>query len=429
MMDAERAILVGTAEKGENARRLGLQELDELALLVEQAGGEVAYQYLQARDNREAGLGPGALRDIASKVVEFDSSVVISNDDLAPSRLHQWARTLGPDVRLIDRTQVILDIFAQRAQSREGRIQVELAQLQYLLPRLRHSAHAPSRAGAGIGTRGPGETHLEMDRRKIRTRIAALQESITTLQRERSARRRRRQHHRVPLITLVGYTNVGKSTLFERLTHKAQLAADALFVTLDPTVHRIVVPGTGPALLTDTVGFVERLPHTLVAAFRATLDEVAEADVLLEVLDASSPTLDQQQDAIDQVLAEIGASHIKRLKVYNQWDKLPAGALKPQDGVSVSAQYDTNFQDLFTAIGQSLTDFFVDQWVFVRWSDAPTWQRIYQDVVILQRQDTEDGARMLIRAPHSLVQTLKHVSDHAPTSEWPGLGILPPAEQ
>jgi GTP-binding protein HflX len=268
-----------------------------------------------------------------------------------------------------------------------------------------------------------------MDRRKIRMRITSLQESITTLQRERSARRRRRQHHRVPLITIVGYTNVGKSTLFERLTHKAQLSQDALFVTLDPTVHRVLISGTGPALLTDTVGFVERLPHTLIAAFRATLDEVAEADVLLEVLDASSPTLDQQQEAIEQVLAEIGASHIKRVKVYNQWDKLPPSTLKPQDGVSVSARFDANFSELFTALGRALSDFFVDQWVFVRWSDAHTWQRIYQDIVILQRQDTEDGARMLIRAPHSLIQSLKDISDQSLSSESSRLGIIPPAEQ
>ncbi len=411
MISAERVILVGTAEKGESARRRGLQELDELALLVEQAGGAVVYKYLQARDNPEAGLGPGALQDLAGKVAEFDSPLVVSNDDLAPSRLHHWARTLGEGTRLIDRTQVILDIFAQRALSREGRIQVELAQLQYLLPRLRYTGSAPSRSGAGIGTRGPGETHLEMDRRKIRSRIKALEESIAGLARERSARRRRRQHHRVPLLTLVGYTNVGKSTLFERLTRRAQLAQDALFVTLDPSVHRILIPETGPALLTDTVGFVERLPHTLVAAFRATLDEVVQADVLLEILDASTPTLDQQQEAIEQVLAEIGADHIKRVKIYNQWDKLPQDALKPQDGVCVSARFDPDFRDLYTAIGRALEDFFTDQWIFVPWEDAAVWQRIYQDVIIISRHDTEDGARMLIRAPRAMVPWLTKFSD------------------
>lgn len=413
-MQSERVILVGTSEKGEAARIRGLQELDELALLVAQAGGDVTYKYLQSRDNPDDGLGPGALHEIAAKVEELQSPVVVSNDDLAPSRLHQWARILGPDVRIIDRTQVILDIFAQRAQSREGRIQVELAQLKYLLPRLRQSGRTPSRAGAGIGTRGPGETHLEMDRRKIRTRIKNLEESIAILQRERTARRRRRQYHRVPLITMVGYTNVGKSTLFERMTRRAQLAQDALFVTLDPSVHRILIPGTGPALLTDTVGFVQRLPHTLVAAFRATLDEVVEADVLLEVLDASVPTLDQQQDAIEQVLEEIGAQHIKRIKVYNQWDKLPPDTIKPQDGVAISARYDTNFSDLYTAIGRALTDFYVERWIFVRWDDVLKWQRIYQDVQIVQRQDTEDGARLLVRVPSHLLPLLSGAMEESP---------------
>ncbi|MCL4493867.1 MAG: GTPase HflX [Firmicutes bacterium] len=405
-MQPERVILVGTSEKGEAARLRGLQELDELELLAAQAGGVVTYRYLQSRDNPDDGLGPGALHEIASKVAELESFVVVSNDDLAPSRLHQWARILGPEVRLVDRTQVILDIFAQRAQTREGRIQVELAQLRYLLPRLRQSGRTPSRAGAGIGTRGPGETHLEMDRRKIRARIKNLEQSIAALQRERTARRRRRQYHRVPLITLVGYTNVGKSTLFQRLTRRPQLTQDALFVTLDPSVHRILIPGTGPALLTDTVGFVQRLPHTLVAAFRATLDEVAEADVLLEVLDASVPTLDHQQEAIEQVLGEIGAHHIKRIKVYNQWDKLPQDTVKPQDGVAISARYDTGFEELYMAIAHELTDFYLERWIFVRWDDVRTWQRIYQDVQIVQRQDTEDGARMLVRAPAHLIPLL-----------------------
>ena len=410
-MQPEPVILVGTSEKGETARVRALQELDELELLVAQAGAAVTYQYVQARDNPADGLGPGALHEIANKVAELDSFVVVSNDDLAPSRLHQWGRVLGSEVRLVDRTQVILDIFAQRAQSREGRIQVELAQLKYLLPRLRQSGHTPSRAGAGIGTRGPGETHLEMDRRKIRSRIRSLEQSIEALQRERTARRRRRQYHRVPLITLVGYTNVGKSTLFQRLTRRVQLTQDALFVTLDPSIHRILIPGMGSALLTDTVGFVQRLPQTLVAAFRATLDEVAEADVLLEVLDASVPTLDHQQEAIEQVLDEIGASHIKRIKVYNQWDKLPPDTVKPQDGVVISARYDTGFENLYLAIARDLTDFYLERWIFVPWDDASAWQRIYQDVQIIQRQDTEDGARLLVRAPAHLIPLLTGVEE------------------
>ncbi|MCY0880368.1 MAG: GTPase HflX, partial [Firmicutes bacterium] len=216
--ERERVIVVGTAEKGEQGRKIAEQEVEELASLVEQVNAVVIDRFIQARESPESGLGRGAIDEVSARCREFDAQVVISNADLSPSHLLQWEALLPDTVRIIDRTQVILDIFARHATSREGRLQVELAQLQYLLPRLRGNRQNLSRAGGGIGTRGPGETRLEMDRRKIRRRIADLTQAIDRVRQERELRRRRRQHHLVPVIALVGYTNVGKSTLFQRLT-------------------------------------------------------------------------------------------------------------------------------------------------------------------------------------------------------------------
>jgi GTPase len=228
------------------------------------------------------------------------------------------------EVRVVDRTQLILDIFARRARTSEGKRQVELAQLKYLLPRLAGSGIALSRLGGGIGTRGPGETKLETDRRRIRTRIGSIEREIERVRSRRSRIRERRHKRSVQTVALVGYTNAGKTTLFNRLTDAAAVASDALFVTLDPLVRQVRLPDRGELLLADTVGFIDRLPHTLVAAFRATLEAVAEADLIVHVIDGSSPDRDRQVSAVQRVLDDVDAAHVPTVDVYNKVDRLGA---------------------------------------------------------------------------------------------------------
>src|SRR5437763_10998960 len=277
---SERAALVGLISG--HARRLEAERsLDELAGLAEAAGAQVVLRVLQERPKPDPStfLGSGKVATLAASAAETDVDVVIFDNELTPAQLRQIEEKVGR--KILDRTQLILDIFARRARTREGKLQVELAQLRYLLPRLVGAGAALSRLGGGIGTRGPGETKLETDRRRIRTRIHAVSEAIDQVRRRRGQLRERRQKASVPTVALVGYTNAGKTTLFNALTRSQAQASDALFVTLDPLVRQLRLPDARELLVSDTVGFIDRLPHALVAAFRATLEEVAEADLVL----------------------------------------------------------------------------------------------------------------------------------------------------
>jgi GTP-binding protein HflX len=350
----ERAALVGVA-LGAGTRDDSHASLEELAGLAHAAGATVAFTTLQERRAPDPAtfIGKGKVQSLAAACAEADVDVVIVDNELTPSQLRHLTDEL--DCKVVDRTQLILDIFARRARTREGRRQVELAQLKYLLPRLAGSGTALSRLGGGIGTRGPGETKLETDRRRIRTRIEALQREIDQVRQRRAQIRDRRQKAAVPTVALVGYTNAGKTTLFNRLAREEAVASDALFVTLDPLTRVVRLPGAGEVLLTDTVGFIDRLPHALVAAFRATLEEVAEADVLLHVVDASQPEREQQTAAVTRVLAEVGAAAVEAVEVYNKIDVLPAGerdALRARhpDAVLVSARSGTGVADLLARL-------------------------------------------------------------------------------
>ena len=284
----ERAALVGLIAG--RARRLDAERsLDELAGLAEAAGAEVVLRVLQERPKPDPStfLGAGKIETLAASCAETDVDVVIFDNELTPAQLRQIEEAVGR--KIIDRTQLILDIFARRARTREGKLQVELAQLKYLLPRLVGAGAALSRLGGGIGTRGPGETKLETDRRRIRTRIHAIGEDIEQVRQRRAQLRERRHKASVPTVALVGYTNAGKTTLFNVLTRADAEASDALFVTLDPLVRQVRLPDSRELLVSDTVGFIDRLPHALVAAFRATLEEVADADLVLHVIDAAAP--------------------------------------------------------------------------------------------------------------------------------------------
>ena len=318
----ERAALVGLVTP--STRADADHSLDELAGLADAAGATVVLRMLQERPKPDPAtfIGSGKVASLAAACDEAAVDVVIFDNELTPAQQRQLEERI--ERKVIDRTQLILDIFARRARTREGKWQVELAQLKYLLPRLAGSGTALSRLGGGIGTRGPGETKLESDRRRIRVRIQAIQHEIDQVRQRRSQLRERRHKQSVPTVALVGYTNAGKTTLFNRLTNETAVASNALFVTLDPLVRRVRLPDNRELLVSDTVGFIDRLPHALVAAFSATLEEVAEADLILHVIDSGTPDRERQIAAVRRVLDEVGAADVPMVAVYNKIDTIGA---------------------------------------------------------------------------------------------------------
>ena len=317
----ERAALVGLIA-GRARRHDAERSLEELAGLTQAAGAEVVLRVLQERPKPDPStfLGSGKVMTLGASCAEAGVDLVVFDNELTPAQLRQIEEAVGR--KIIDRTQLILDIFAKRARTREGKLQVELAQLRYLLPRLVGAGAALSRLGGGIGTRGPGETKLEVDRRRIRTRIHALSADIEKVRQRRAQLRERRHKSSVPTVALVGYTNAGKTTLFNRLTGETATASDALFVTLDPLLRQVRLPDNRELLVSDTVGFIDRLPHALVAAFRGTLEEVTDADLILHVIDAAAPDRDRRTRAVRQVLEEVEAIDVPLLDVYNKSDQL-----------------------------------------------------------------------------------------------------------
>ncbi len=333
---SERAALVGLVSGGLN-RVDPDHALDELAGLAEAAGARVVLRVLQDRPKPDPAtfLGKGKLDTLATACVETGTDVVIFDNELSPAQLRNLEAKL--DRKVVDRTQLILDIFSRRARTREGKLQVELAQLKYMLPRLVGASTALSRLGGGIGTRGPGETKLETDRRRIRHRISALGRDIDGVRRRRSQLRDRRNKEAVPTVALVGYTNAGKTTLFNQLTGDSAQASDALFVTLDPLVRRVRLPDHRQLLISDTVGFIDRLPHQLVAAFRATLEEVAAAELLVHVVDAAAPDRSRRIEAVGRVLADVDAAAVPTLEVFNKCDLLASDDVRRLQAANPSA--------------------------------------------------------------------------------------------
>lgn len=351
----EKAILVGLQlpHRDDDAVSRSLQELGRLA---ETAGVEVAEEVLQKRQRPDAAyyIGKGKAEELNLIRQVKEANVIIFDDELSPAQLRNLEMVTG--TKIIDRTALILDIFAQRARTMEGKLQVELAQLNYLLPRLTGQGQALSRLGGGIGTRGPGETKLEVDRRRIRKRIADLSRDLAEVRKNRSLQRKSRKTVPLPTVALVGYTNAGKSSLLNSLTNAEVLAEDKLFATLDPTTRRLELPDNNEVLLTDTVGFINKLPHHLVAAFRATLEEVVDADILIHVVDAGHLAMAEQMDAVNTVLAGLGVVDKPTIIALNKIDVLPGEQAKAilvkkfAQAIAVSAKDKTGFSELKAAI-------------------------------------------------------------------------------
>ncbi|WP_047985205.1 GTPase HflX [Ornithinibacillus californiensis] len=322
-MSEERVIVIAV-KKPKQLDDYFTSSLEELISLVNTAGGKVVEVITQNRERIHSAfyIGEGKMAEIKERVEELDADLVISNDELSAGQSRNLSDFFG--VRVIDRSQLILDIFAGRAKTKEGKLQVELAQLQYLLPRLRGQGIQLSRLGAGIGTRGPGETKLETDQRHIRRRIDDIKRRLKQVVKQRDIYRKRRKQNEVFQIAIVGYTNAGKSTLFNRLTNSESLEEDKLFATLDPLTRKFQLPSGLGVLLTDTVGFIQQLPTTLIAAFRSTLEEVSEADFILHVVDSSHPDYEQHQDTVLKLLDELDSSSIPMLTVYNKKDLILA---------------------------------------------------------------------------------------------------------
>jgi GTPase len=373
----ERAILVGLELKSRSRRAADQvsssaeESLEELKVLAASAGAKVEETLIQSRPAPDAAtlIGSGKLEQLRNLVNVHDADLVLFDLELTPTQQRNLERAL--DCKIRDRTQLILDIFARRARTREGQLQVELAQLNYLLPRLAGRGTEMSRLGGGIGTRGPGETQLETDRRRIYRRIKKLTDQLEGVRRTRGTQRRQRQAVPLATIALVGYTNAGKSTLFNRLTGSAVLADARMFATLDPTVRHVVLPSRRKVLLSDTVGFIRNLPTTLIKAFRATLEETVQASVLLHVVDASSPHASHQTAHVLEVLAEIGADKTPQILALNKTDLLgesgetvaaltqrilgeTRGSIAENDAIPVSARTGAGVSELLAAVDRLL---------------------------------------------------------------------------
>ena len=353
----DKVVLVGlnspVLKKEENADE---DTMEELSALVETAGGETVGIVLQNRPSPDPRtfIGEGKVAEVQLYCENTGATMVIFDNDLSPSQQRVLSEELG--VQVLDRAALILDIFAQRARTREGRLQVELAQYQYLLPRLLGMWTHLERQEGAIGTRGPGETQLETDRRHIRRKIQKLREELEQVRRVRATQRTRREKNEVPVVAIVGYTNAGKSTLLNRLTGAGIPANNRLFDTLDTTSRLLTVSDTLDVVISDTVGFIRKLPHQLVEAFKATLEELEYADLLLHVIDVSNPEWQQQAAVVENLIRELGAGELPRIDVFNKSDRLPAGEIMPhgQDICSLSAKTGEGVDKLLEMIGERL---------------------------------------------------------------------------
>lgn len=391
----ERGLLVGVYSSKRNlpGQKVSIEELMRLA---QTAGVVVSARKLQELRSPVPAtfIGKGGAENLAREIQEGNYDVVLFDEDLTPTQNRNLEKILG--VKVIDRTGLILDIFARRARSSEGKIQVELAQLNYLLPRLAGRGKEFSQLAGGIGTRGPGETRLEMDRRKARLRISLLQRSLEKVQAHRELHRKKRAEVPIPMIALVGYTNAGKSTLMNRLTDAGVLVEDKLFATLDPTVRRLKLPSGREALLADTVGFVRKLPHQLVEAFHATFEEVASAELLIHLIDVSHPHVKEQTTVVSQVLEQLELHRKPVLRVFNKIDQNSHEPVVPfeRGDLFVSALTGEGIERLLEAIEEKLSRSFRHLSICLPHGTGSELSLLYRTSRILKREDRQDGVHL-----------------------------------
>jgi GTPase len=408
---AERAGLVA-CYFNRRARGMAKESLDELRALAEAAGANVVAESLQERPAPDPAffVGKGKADELLRLAEAEHLDLLVFDDELSPGQQRNLENKLG--CKVLDRTQLILDIFSRRARTREGKLEVELAQLNYLLPRLTGKGTMLSRLGGGIGTRGPGETKLEMDRRRIRDRIALLRKELQHVQMQRKVQRSRRQGVPLPVVALVGYTNAGKSTLFNALTRAGTIESSRLFATLDPLLRKVVLPNHLDIVLSDTVGFVRKLPHEIVAAFRATLEEVREANLLLHVIDLSSPYWREQAAAVRDVLSDLEVLKIPAIEVYNKIDLLPGGlALDPEDSpqsrVLVSAREAIGLDILLERIAAALEAYSIRVELKIPYQRAAVVSSLHKRGRVNSEVYESDGIRLQVDLPRSAVRSLQ----------------------
>jgi GTPase len=426
----ERAVLVGGEVKGSRPLLKLEDSLQELALLADTAGVEVVGQITQrmAHIDPNTFIGSGKVDELQNQVLSLDAQVVVFDDELSPRHQRELEKVFGETVKVLDRSALILDIFAQHANTREGALQVELAQYEYRLPRLTRAwTHLARQAGgggarggvAGVGLRGPGETQLEVDKREIGRKIVKLKDDLEKVKQHRRQHRRQRVRSGIPVISLVGYTNAGKSTLLQAISGADVYTADQLFATLDPLTRRVELPSGRQILMTDTVGFIQKLPTALIAAFRATLEETMEADILLHVVDSAHPNVLEHIETIEDTLAQIEMPNVPRILVWNKSDRRGTEPLPNRLGnesyfaeVSLSAITHDGVDVLLSAIESALTHYLKTVTLFFPFDRGDLVSFLFESANVEHQEHTETGIKLKVQLPPSLLVRFEAFRTH-----------------